>query len=199
MKKKIILSLWAACALFVSTAYAQLQMPMPSPSASVSQQVGFNKISIDYSSPGLKGREIFGDLLPYGTTWRAGANAPTTITFSAPVKIGNENVGAGSYSLFITPQQQGPWVLHINNKTNSVYNYMQDGKVDEDALAADDLVSLEITPENLSKPQERLIYYISAQDNNIATVTMEWADVRLSFPVDTQSDEMLDRIQQVIK
>lgn len=63
-------------------ALAQLQAPSPSPASFVSQNVGFTKISIDYSSPGVKGRKVFGELLKYGETWRAGANSQTIIEFS---------------------------------------------------------------------------------------------------------------------
>src|SRR5690606_14023454 len=103
MKTTKLFSLSFLVLLFAAAgAYAQLETPRLSPAASVTQQVGFTKITIEYSSPGVKGRTIFGDLAPYGTPWRAGANAPTKITFSNPVKIGGENIGAGSYNIFIT-------------------------------------------------------------------------------------------------
>uniref|UniRef100_UPI00359308FD DUF2911 domain-containing protein n=1 Tax=Aquiflexum sp. TaxID=1872584 RepID=UPI00359308FD len=160
---------------------AQLQAPAASPAAQVSQNVGFTKISIDYSSPGVKGRTIFGELLKYGVTWRAGANAPTTITFSTGVTIGGENLSAGKYTLFITPQASGDWTIHLNSKGNAINAYTTDGKVDEAALAKDDAVAIKITPTMASDNQERLSYTLSAENNKVAKVTMAWEKVKLSF------------------
>ena len=66
--------------------------PVSSPQASVTQNVGMTKISIYYSSPGVKGRKIFGDLVPYDEIWRAGANSPTTIIFSTDVMVGGKKI-----------------------------------------------------------------------------------------------------------
>ncbi|WP_373493938.1 DUF2911 domain-containing protein [Aquiflexum sp.] len=185
----------AVMALFFAATeltFAQLQLPNPSPGATVSQNVGFTKISIDYSSPGVKGREIFGNLLKHGETWRAGANAPTIIEFSTAVNIGGTNVRPGKYSLFITPQQSGDWTVHLNSKGNAVYAYMKDGKIDEEALLKDNAVSFKVKPVMANDSQERLSYAISAENNKVAKVTMAWDKVRLSFMVDTQVDQKMD-------
>lgn len=171
---------------------AQLMAPAPSPAASVSQQVGFTKISIDYSSPGVKGRKIFGELEKYGIPWRAGANNPTTITFSTPVNIQGKDIPAGKYTLFITPQQSGDWTIHLNSKGNAIYAYMVDEKVDAEALAKDDAVAIKVSPEMTDKMQERLSYSISAENNKIAKVTVSWENVKLSFMVDTQADQQME-------
>ncbi len=73
-------------------------------------------IHIDYSSPRMKGRKIFGGLVPYGQVWRAGANEATTFVTSAPVMVGNKKVPAGSYTLFAVPDK-GKWSLVISKKT----------------------------------------------------------------------------------
>ncbi|MFC4871674.1 DUF2911 domain-containing protein [Negadavirga shengliensis] len=181
----------------INHSYAQLQPPAPSPSAFVSQNVGFTKISIDYSSPGVKGRKVFGELEKYGVTWRAGANAPTTIEFSTGVNIDGTNLRPGKYSIFITPQQSGDWTVHINGKGNAVSAYMKDGKIDEDALAKDDAVTIKVAPVMASDSQERLTYSISAGDNKVAKVTMSWERIRLSFAVDTQVDQKLEGFKGV--
>lgn len=176
----------------INQSHAQLQSPAASPSAYVSQNVGFTKISIEYSSPGVKGRKVFGELVPYGITWRAGANAPTTIEFSTEVNIEGTNLQPGKYPILITPQQSGDWTVHINSKGNPIYAYMKDGKVDEEALAKDDAVAVKVTPVMASESQERLTFNISAEDNKTAKVTMSWENVRLSFMVDTQVDQKLE-------
>jgi hypothetical protein len=191
-----LLSLTAVVFLF-ATAQSQAQVfaPTPSPAAHVSQVVGFTKISMDYSSPAVKGRKVFGELEKYGVTWRAGANAPTTIEFSTPVRIGDKNIGAGKYTLFITPQASGEWTIHLNSKGNAVYAYTKDGKVDEAALANDDIVAVKASPVMGNEVQERLTYTISAENNKVAKVTMAWDKVKLSFMVDTQVDQKMENFK----
>lgn len=176
--------------------HAQMQAPAPSPSAYVSQTVGFTKISIDYSSPGVKGRKIFGELEKYGVPWRAGANAPTTIEFSTAVNIEGTDLNPGTYTLFITPKQSGDWTIHLNSKGNAIYAYMKDEKVDAEALAKDDAVAITVSPVMTTDTQERLTYSISAEDNKVAKVTIAWEKVKLSFMVDTQVDEKMESFKE---
>ncbi len=181
--------------LCTPAAFAQMEMPAPSPAASVSQVVGFTKITIDYSSPGVKGREVFGELVPFGTPWRAGANAATTISFTTPVKIGDKTLRPGTYSVFVTPVKDGNWQVHFNSKGNSVFSYMKDGKVDEDALMADNAAMVEATAAKSPLTMERLTYIISAEDNKLATVHMLWADMMASFKIDTQAEQLMKRFE----
>ena len=190
-------SLLLAIALVVTstfTAFAQLQEPSASPAASVSQVVGFTKISIDYSSPGVKGRKVFGELLKYGETWRAGANGQTIIEFSTGVSVGGKDLGPGKYSIFITPAASGEWTVHLNKKAESIYAYTKEGKIDEAALAADDAATVKTTPKT-GENTERLTYTISAENNKVATVTMAWEKVKVSFQVDTQADQKLEQLK----
>lgn len=186
-----------AIALFITCSFAanaQLQAPALSPSAFVSQNVGFTKISIDYSSPAVKGRKIFGAIEKYGVTWRAGANAQTIIDFSTAVSVGGKNLRAGRYSIFMTPTETGDWTVHINSKAASVFSYMKDGVMDAEAIAADDAVSFKATTERGGNT-ERLQYHISAGDNKTATITMAWEGVKVTFPVDTQVAQKLEQFK----
>ena len=195
--KRIITTLFFA--LLISTAYAQIEVPRASPTASVSQVVGFTKITIDYSSPRVKGREIFGELLPYGTTWRAGANAPTSITFSNGVTVGEENLRAGTYNIFITPAEDGEWTVHFNGEEKSVFAYMSDGKIDEAAIIADNAASIKVAPKKTAEVVERLRYMVSPTDNTEAHITMEWENVSLTFPVDVRTEAIMNQIQETLK
>lgn len=182
-----------AFALVMTTtiaAFAQLQTPAASPAATVSQVVGFTKISIDYSSPAVKGRKIFGEIEKYGVTWRAGANAQTIIEFSTPVSVGGKNIRAGKYSIFMTPAASGEWTVHLNSKAASVFAYMKEGAIDEEAVAADDAVSFKVAP--AAGNTERLQFHISAENNKVAKVTMAWEKVVISFMVDTQVDQKME-------
>lgn len=191
---KLFLLAFALVITSTVAAFAQMQAPSPSPAASVSQVVGFTKISIDYSSPGVKGRKIFGELLKNGESWRAGANGQTIIEFSTGVSVGGKDLEAGKYSIFITPAASGEWTIHLNKKAESVYAYMKDEKIDETALAADDAATVKATPK-VGEHTERLTYTISAENNKVATVTMAWEKVKVSFQVDTQADQKLEQLK----
>ena len=191
---KLFLLAFALVITSTVAAFAQMQAPSPSPAASVSQVVGFTKISIDYSSPGVKGRKIFGELLKNGESWRAGANGQTIIEFSTGVSVGGKDLEAGKYSIFITPAASGEWTIHLNKKAESVYAYMKDEKIDEAALAADDAAAVKATPKS-GENTERLTYTISAENNKVATVTMAWEKVKVSFQVDTQADQKLEQLK----
>lgn len=104
-----------AMGLFVfGMANAQIQTPAPSPAASFSQDVGLTTISAEYSSPGVKGRTIFGanGLVPYGEVWRTGANAATKITFSDDVTIEGKELKGGSYAVLSIPNSD-MWKVHF--------------------------------------------------------------------------------------
>lgn len=188
--------LLAAALVLTSTfaAFAQLQQPAMSPAAHVSQVVGFTKISIDYSSPAVKGRKVFGELVKFGETWRAGANSQTIIEFSTGVNVGGKNLPAGKYSIFVTPAASGEWTIHLNKKAESVYAYMKDGKIDEAALAADDAVAVKASPASIGAT-ERLQYMISAENNKVAKVTLAWETKAVSFMVDTQVDQKMEQFK----
>ena len=101
MKKLLLIMLAFTMSYAVN---AQIQTPAPSPASSLEQKVGLTDVSIEYSRPAMRGRTIFGDLVPYGKVWRTGANARTKVTFSDDVTVGGETLKAGSYAIFTIPQ-----------------------------------------------------------------------------------------------
>uniref|UniRef100_UPI004047326D DUF2911 domain-containing protein n=1 Tax=Algoriphagus sp. TaxID=1872435 RepID=UPI004047326D len=178
----------------ISVSLAQLKQPAASPAAQVSQVVGFTKISIDYSSPAVKGRKVFGGIVKYGESWRAGANGQTIIEFSTAVNVGGKNLAAGKYSIFVTPAASGEWTIHLNKKAESIYSYMKDNKIDEAALAADDAVAVKAAPATVAAT-ERLQYHISAGNNKVAQVTLAWETSAVSFMVDTLVDQKMEQFK----
>src|ERR1041384_952631 len=86
-------------------AQAVIETPAPSPKARVEQRVGVTDVSIDYSSPGVKARKIWGDVVPYDKVWRAGANAPTKLTVSRDFTFGGTSVEAGRYAGDMAPRK----------------------------------------------------------------------------------------------
>ena len=101
MKKLLLLALAFTFSFQIN---AQVETPQPSPSSKLEQKVGLTDVTIDYSRPGVKGRTVFGDLVPFGKVWRTGANARTKITFNNDVVVGGKELKAGTYAIFTIPQ-----------------------------------------------------------------------------------------------
>ncbi|WP_299551070.1 DUF2911 domain-containing protein [Seonamhaeicola sp.] len=112
MKKLLLLFMAFATVNMVN---AQVKTPAPSPFSKVEQKVGLTDVTLEYSRPGVKGRTVFGDLVPYGKVWRTGANARTKITFSTDVSVGGQALKAGSYSIFTIPTAESWEVVFYND------------------------------------------------------------------------------------
>ena len=123
--KKLILATIIACTFFY--AGAQLKTPAPSPTQTIKQDFGLSSIELAYSRPGVKGRKIFGDVVPFGNIWRTGANNATLITFGDEVTIGGTKVAAGKYGLLTIPEKNS-WTIIISKQTDvtSPSAYKQD-------------------------------------------------------------------------
>lgn len=165
--------LLALFALAPCSALAQLQLPRPSPAGKVSQTVGLTEISVEYSSPAVKGRKVWGALVPYGEVWRTGANQTTKITFSKDVTIGSTAVPAGSYAFFAIPTANA-WTLILNKDFNQggSANYKQEL----------DVVRVQVQPKAILH-RERLAYVVSDFTDDSASVDLEWEKVRVSLTV----------------
>lgn len=159
--------------LQLTNASAQLQLPQPSPKASVMQQIGLTDITIEYSSPAVRGRVIWGELLPFDQVWRAGANAATKITFSKDVTIEGTTVAKGTYSIFAFPGKT-EWQIALN----------KDVTASEDSYKKEnDVVRIKTTAVNTGVNRERLQYSFSDFDAENATINLEWEKMRVSFKV----------------
>jgi len=160
-------------ALSSGAAFAQsLPLPAPSPHGTVTQTVGITDITVDYSSPGLKGRKVFGTLVPYAQIWRAGANAATKVTFGTDVTVADKPVAAGTYSLFFIPTAKA-WTV-VLNKNKDAQNQNYDDKLDA--------LRFEAKPEKAPK-RERLAYIFSNTADDSTRIDMEWDELRVSIPV----------------
>jgi hypothetical protein len=106
----------------------KVDFPQPSPGCTIKQHVGLTDITVEYSRPSMKGRKIFGGLLPYGAVWRTGANNATKITFSTPVKLNGHDIEAGSYALYTIPGED-EWTIILNKgvgKSGTQYDEKED-------------------------------------------------------------------------
>jgi tetratricopeptide (TPR) repeat protein len=139
--KKLIL---AAAAVFtlLSADAQQLRTPAPSPTQTIKQDFGLASIELSYSRPSMKGRTIFGDLVPFGKVWRTGANQATTLTFGEEVNIGGKKVPAGKYGLVSIPNKDS-WTLILTKQLDvtspAAYKQEQDVvRVDVKTMKLDD-------------------------------------------------------------
>ena len=155
-------------------ARADLELPRPSPTAKITQTIGLTDVTVEYSSPGVKNRKIWGELVPYEKMWRTGANTATKITFSKDVTVAGKPVPAGSYALFTIPTK-GAWTLILNKNPN------QPGTASE--YKADlDFMRVQLQP----KPapfRERLAFIFSDMTDDKGTLDLEWEKLRLSIPI----------------
>ena len=104
--------------LFALNISAQIEAPQPSPFAKVEQKVGLTDVTLEYSRPAMRGREIFGGLVPFGEVWRTGANANTKITFSDDVEIDGNKLAKGTYAIYTVPNKESWEVIFYSDATN---------------------------------------------------------------------------------
>lgn len=116
--KQFLLLLIAAAATPASLFAQRVHTPAPSPHQVVKQDFALSSITIDYSRPGVKGRRIFGGLVPYGREWRTGANAVTTLQFGQDVRLEGHLVRAGKYALYTVPNPDH-WTIMLNKDVKS--------------------------------------------------------------------------------
>lgn len=151
-----------------------LELPQLSPHARVDQRVGLTDLSIDYSSPGVKGRKIWGDVVPYDKGWRAGANGPTKLTASRDFTFGGAPAKAGAYSIFMIPAKTGPWTVILSDDPAPEAN---------DRDPKHDVVSVKVAPVALPAVRERLVYVFNDTQDDRTSLDLEWERVRIRVPI----------------
>ena len=159
--------------IFALSVFAACQ-GKPSPPASTTCDLGGGKsIKTDYSSPRMKGRKIYGELVPYGKVWRTGANEATTFVTSSDVVVGGKTVPAGSYTLFTVPNAD-KWTLIINKKTGEwgiPYKY-----------ESDELARVDMKVSKLPSPVENFTISYEKSGNG-CTMNIDWESTRASVDI----------------
>lgn len=187
MKKLILL----VCVALVSfTMKAQINTPAPSPASKLMQTVGLTEVSVEYSRPSMRGRTIFGDLVPFDKVWRTGANERTRVTFSEDVKIDGQELKAGTYAIFTKPGAQA-WEVYF-------YTEYQGGgapkTLDESKVAAKVKAEVIIMPMDV----ESFTITIDDLENNGATLGMLWektyVGVKFEVPTDAAVSNNIDKV-----
>ncbi|RYZ51508.1 MAG: DUF2911 domain-containing protein, partial [Sphingobacteriales bacterium] len=189
---KRVLSLLAA-AIICSAAFSQndLKVPAPSPATTIKQDFGLSSVEISYSRPGVKGRKIFGDLVPFDKVWRTGANGATVITFGDEVTIGDKKVPAGKYGLLTIPGQS-EWTIILTKSTEvtSPSAYKQ----------ADDVVRIKAKPMPLPFPVESLMIVFDDVKPTAMQAVILWENTAVAFPITTAIDGKVSaQIDQLMK
>jgi hypothetical protein len=173
MRQRISISA-ALILLFATAACAQMGKTRPSPPASATCDLGGGKtIKTDYSSPRMKGRKIYGDLVPFGEVWRTGANEATTFVPSADVVVGGKTVPAGSYTIFTVPAAD-KWTLIINKQTGewgTPYKY-----------ESEELARVDMKVSKLPSPVENFTISYDKSGSGCA-MHIDWETTRASLDI----------------
>lgn len=178
MLKKIVF--FSVLVSFTCSAGAQqFRTPAPSTNQTIKQELGIGSVELSYSRPNIKGRKVFGDLVPYGSVWRTGANAATTLTFSDEVAIGGTKVPAGKYGLLSIPAQ-GEWTLILTKQTDvtspAAYKPEQD------------MLRVKAASRALASPVETFTMQFANVKPNGADLQIMWDNTAVSLPITMDVD-----------
>lgn len=146
----------------------------PSPPATATGKIGAATITINYSSPAVKGRQIWGALVPYGQVWRAGANEATIFETDKNIKVEGKALPAGKYSLFLLPTEN-KWQVIFNSETGQ-WGIKRTGEANRDP--AKDVLTVSVTPQKSASMNERLAYDVT---NN--GVVMKWENMEVPIRI----------------
>ena len=185
--KKLLLTTFLA---FSVAAYSQFTLPAASPRQKVEQQFSMSKITVDYGRPGVKGRKIFGDLVPFGKVWRVGANSSTKITFEQSVNFGGKSVSAGTYGLFVIPTEK-EWKVILNKDSQQWGAYTFDEKLN--------VVDVTVPVQKLAEKQEWFEIELNPVDDNAVNLVMKWDFTKVELPLKIGKPETVSKIVEKLK
>lgn len=160
---------------------AKVAAPQPSPAATINQVVGLTNFTVSYSRPGMKGRTIFGDLVPYDKLWRTGANANTTVAFDTEITIGETTVPAGKYALFSKPGKS-EWEIMLYSKND---NWGAPKELDASLIVATATVKAEQMP----MPVESFMIIFDELTNTSGTLGILWENTYVGLPFTVPTDK----------
>ncbi|HND94401.1 MAG TPA: DUF2911 domain-containing protein [Chitinophagaceae bacterium] len=187
--KKLFISAMALVMMLSADAQG-LNTPQPSPTQTVKQNFGLSSIELSYSRPGVKGRKIFGDLVPYGNVWRTGANQATTLTFGDEVTIGGVKIKAGKYGLLTIPEKKS-WTIIISKQTGvtSPADYKQD----------QDVVRVDAKTNATGDAIETFTIEFANVKPNTCNLEIKWDKTSVSLPISTDVEtKVMAQIDQLM-
>jgi len=162
----------------------EIQFPKPSPKASVTQEIGLAEVTITYHSPGVKGRAIWGGLVPYDKVWRTGANNATTISFNKDVAIEGKPLKAGTYGLFTIPGKEA-WTFIFSKQAKiwGTYGYKED----------QDVLRVKVKASKLPHSMERMLFHFTGVTDDSAKVVLAWEKVSAAFTIKVDTKTMVSK------
>lgn len=181
--KKLSLIAASIMLLAASETQAQLKVPAPSPSQTLEQNFALSSIKIEYSRPSVKGRTIFGDVVPFGKIWRTGANATTKITFGDDVKIEGNALTAGSYGIYTIPNKDS-WDIMFYKDLNlggNIADYKQENEV----------FRIKAKPSSIANKVETFTMNVSDITPGSANIELVWENTRVTFNVTSEIDSKI--------
>ncbi|MBM3922500.1 MAG: DUF2911 domain-containing protein [Sphingomonadales bacterium] len=179
------------CLAFLTSVHAQLKTPAPSPTQTLKQDFGLGSIEINYSRPAVKGRKVFGDLVPYGAIWRTGANNATTLQFSEEVSIGGVTLAPGKYGLLSIPDKE-KWTLIISKQTDVTSPSAYKPEMD--------LVRVTASVEKLKYDVENFTIAINDIKPNSCQLSLSWDKTQVNLPITTDIDsKIMSNIAKVMQ
>jgi len=179
MKKVVFIAIAFIASLSMQ---AQIQAPQPSPFATLTQRVGLTDVSVEYSRPSMRGRTIFGNLVPFDKIWRTGANARTKITFSTDVTVGDGSLKAGSYAVFTKPNASS-WDVYFYTETSGGGTPQE---WDDSKVAA----QIRVNTMPVEMPIETFTISFDDMHSSGATLGMMWENTYVGVPFMVPSKEM---------
>ncbi|WP_454881854.1 DUF2911 domain-containing protein [Sphingobacterium detergens] len=192
MKKKFFAIAFAAALMFTANeSFAQLKLPAASSAQTITQGLGIENVTLNYSRPSMNGRKIFGELVPYNEVWRTGANTNTTLTFEGDVSLNGHKLTAGTYALFTIPNKN-EWTVIVSKNTKQwgAYTYNQ----------SEDAFRFNVKPQNLSSPVETFTISFDNVTPTDAVLTLAWEKtaIKVDLKVNQQA-KIIASIDEAMK
>ncbi len=189
MKNLVLLALFSF--IFMSYSNAQIETPRPSPMCKLEQMVGLTEVTLEFSRPGVKGRELFVDVESFGNIWRTGANASTKISFSEDVMIEGNEIPAGKYAIYSIPDPKEWTIMLYKDLTLGGYvdNYDQ-GK---------EVIRFKAKAQMLNQPMESFMVLVDKIKSDGAEVALVWGKYYVPFQLEVNTDEtVMKSIEKVM-
>ncbi len=177
--KKLLSTIFIATIALAAT--AQLKTPAPSPTQTIKQDFGMSSVELIYSRPAMKGRKVFGDLVPWNKVWRTGANNATRLKFNDDVMIGGQALKAGEYALYTVPAEN-EWEIIINKgSANWGTNYKME----------DDVFRVKVKPVKLNEAVETFTMQFANVKPTSTDLQIMWDRTAVSVPITTDIDKKI--------
>jgi len=187
MRKRLIIIIILTISFhFSAAAQEEAIRPMLSQRAVTTQRVGLTDITVTYHRPSVKGRTIWGKLVPYNVPWRAGANEATTISFSDDVTVNGHDLKAGTYSFFVKPTATR-WQVIFNSNARQWGTYFLD--------KSKNVLSFNVTPYSVPH-QEWLLYDFTDLTINSAKLELRWGKLAIQFSIKVNTRKKMENMNE---